>query len=204
MKQPAPADPEAPVRLLLLGPPGVGKGTQAKRLAELYGVLHLSSGELLRAEVKRGTELGRKAERYMRAGDLVPDDLLINMVMDRLNQPDAAAGWIGDGFPRTLEQAERAYRTAAERDATALAAISLEADEEELVERLRARAGLEGRGDDTEETIRHRMDVFRKQTHPLLDYYGDRGLLVRVDAMRDIDTVLAEIVDEVEKRRAAA
>ena len=189
------ADRRGPLRLLLLGPPGVGKGTQAERLADHYSLVHVSSGDLLRAEVEAGTPLGREAARYMDAGDLVPDDILLEGMVQRLVAPDLADGYVADGFPRTVAQAEKAYAVAREHDITVHAAISLQADDAELVRRMQHRATQMSRSDDTPETLEHRLQVFRAQTAPLLDYYAGRGILITVDAGGAPDAVFAAIVD---------
>ena len=180
-------------RLLFLGPPGAGKGTQAEMLARTLGVPHISTGAMLRDNVERGTELGKKAQAIMAAGDLVPDDLVVAMVEDRLAQDDAACGYLLDGFPRNVAQA-RALDAALGRGALELALL-VEADEEELVARLLQRAIEEGRADDNEETIRNRQAVYRAETEPLVGYYPDSGVVVvAVDGMGTIDEVFGRVV----------
>lgn len=180
-------------RLLFLGPPGAGKGTQAAMLARTLGVPHISTGAMLRDNVERGTDLGKKAQAIMVAGDLVPDDLVVAMVQDRLGRPDAECGFLLDGFPRNVNQA-RALDAALGAGALELALL-VEADEEELVARLLQRAIEEGREDDNEQTIRNRLDVYRGETEPLIGYYPDNGVMVvAVDGMGTIDEVFARIV----------
>jgi adenylate kinase len=175
------------VRLVLVGPPGAGKGTQAVRLAERLDVPHISTGDLFRANLKDQTDLGREAKRYMDAGDLVPDEVTVAMVRERLNHDDAAKGFILDGFPRTRSQAASLSELLAERDEQLDAVVELQVPEDELVRRLMGR----GRDDDTEDVIRRRQQVYRSETAPLLDHYSDR--LVSVDAVGSVE----EITDRV-------
>ena len=175
-------------RLLFLGPPGAGKGTQAAMLARALGILHLSTGEMLRRAVAEGTGLGRQAEAIMAAGDLVPDELVVAMVRERLAEPDAACGYLLDGFPRTMGQAE------ALGDAVELAVL-LEVGEDELVARLLGRAAELGRSDDNEETIRRRLRVYHEETAPLVGYYPSKGVaVVAVNGIGTVDDVFARIV----------
>lgn len=176
-------------RVLFLGPPGAGKGTQAKMLARALGVPHVSTGEMLRDAVAGGTELGKKAEAIMVAGDLVPDDLVVAIVEERLAGSDAACGYLLDGFPRNREQAE-ALGHAIGEDAIDTT-ISLEVPEDEVVARLLNRARLEGRSDDNEQTIRRRLAVYRQETEPLIDHY--RETLVAVDGLGTVEDVFARI-----------
>jgi adenylate kinase len=184
------------VRLLLIGAPGSGKGTQAERLAEHFGLTHISSGDLLRRHVDEGTKLGQAVQRYVSRGDLVPDTL----VMDALRKPVVAAsesgGYILDGFPRTVEQAELARSTAKELGVDAQVAVHLDVPREELIRRLLAR----GRGsDDTEDVIDHRLEVYDQHTVPMLDYYAERAELVRVDGSLPADEVTKALIGELEK-----
>ena len=180
-------------RLLLLGPPGAGKGTQATMLARAIGVPHISTGAMLRDNVAQGTELGRQAQAIMEAGDLVPDDLVVAMVKDRLEQQDATCGFLLDGFPRNVAQAEALDQAIG--SGTLELVLLLEADEDELVKRLMQRAQDEGRADDNEETIRNRQQVYRDETEPLVGYYPDRGVaVVAVDGMGSIDEVFSRLV----------
>jgi adenylate kinase len=179
-------------RILFLGPPGGGKGTQAQMLHRALGVPHISTGEMLREAVADDTELGRKAAAYMAAGDLVPDDLVVAMVEERLARDDAACGYILDGFPRNADQA-RALEAAVGADAVDTM-LYLAVDEDELVTRLLKRAEREGRCDDTEATIRHRLEVFLAETQPLVDYYG--GAVRTVDGMGEIKAVFCRVINE--------
>ena len=189
------------MRLLLLSPPGAGKGTQGRRIAERFGLAHLPTGDLLRANVADETPIGKAAKEHMDRGDLVPDQLVIDMMLARILDPDADAGYILDGFPRTLAQAEAGYTWAVERGLTLQAAIYLDVPEDEIFDRLLKRAHIEGRDDDNEETIRHRIDVFHEQTRPLADYYTGRGILVRVDALGEVDEVTDRIIAALEPFR---
>lgn len=172
------------MNVLLIGPPGSGKGTQGARLAELLSIEHLATGDLLRAEVEEGTELGRKAEAIMAKGDLVPDSVIIDLVMPKVRAANARNGYLLDGFPRSVDQAVEARRSAEAHDATPDAVIYLEVPRDELQRRILARAESEGRADDNEETVANRLRVFDEATAPLVDYYRDRGLLHSVDANR--------------------
>ena len=176
-------------RLLLLGAPGAGKGTQAERLVEKLGIPQISTGDMLRDAVSAGTEIGLKARDTMDRGELVPDELVIGVAEERLGRADAREGFILDGFPRTVAQA-RALDGMLERMGTRLErCVALVIDEEAVIERLRKRAAIEGRSDDNEETIRNRMSVYRAQTETLVAYYRERGVLAEVDGMGGIDEV---------------
>jgi adenylate kinase len=191
------------MRLLLVAPPGAGKGTQAELLAAHYGIAHLSSGDLLRREVAAGTAIGRAASAYLRRGDLVPDDLVLEMLVAPVLQAAASGGYVLDGFPRTLHQAEEAYRVAHESDGIELqAVIHLEVGRDELRRRLLARAELEGRSDDREATIDHRLDIYDAETRPLLGFYARRGLLVDVNGEQPAESVFSDIVDTVDGLQA--
>lgn len=180
-------------RILFLGPPGAGKGTQAAMLARALGVPHISTGAMLREAVAEGTELGKQAEAIMEAGDLVPDDLVVAMVAERLAADDAECGYLLDGFPRNVAQAE-ALDEAIGEGALELALL-LTAEEDELVSRLLARAEQEGRSDDNEATIRNRQAVYRRETEPLTEYYPEHGVeVVEVDGMGAVDEVFARLV----------
>jgi adenylate kinase len=181
------------MRMVLLGPPGAGKGTQAARLAERAGIPHIATGDIFRANVAQRTRLGRRAQRYMDRGDLVPDELVIAMVMERLAEADCADGFLLDGFPRTVAQAEALDHRLAELETPLSAALNFEVTEEELFRRLAGRSAALHRSDDTEQTIRHRLEVFAAKTRPLIDYYRHRGLLARVDAVGAIERVAARI-----------
>ncbi|HEX6247838.1 MAG TPA: adenylate kinase [Nocardioidaceae bacterium] len=188
------------MRLILMGPPGAGKGTQAKVISGRLGVPAVSTGDIFRANVSEGTPLGIKAKRYMDAGDYVPDEVTNAMVRDRLAQPDAEGGFLLDGYPRTVAQVAELDAMLADAGSALDAAVVLTVDHEELVQRLLHRAETEGRTDDTEDVIRHRQDVYNEQTAPLIAVYADRGLLVAVDGMGAVDEVTARVfaaLDEV-------
>jgi len=174
-------------RALILGPPGAGKGTQAAMLCKAIGIPHMSTGEMLRDHVSRGTDLGARAKVIMEAGDLVPDDIVIAMVKERLTAEDARCGFLLDGFPRTAPQAEALDREVADQPLEVV--INLEVDEEELVGRMLAR----GRADDTEETVRNRFVVYRRQTEPLIEHYEKQGLIRTVDGLGTIEEVFGRI-----------
>jgi adenylate kinase len=184
------------VRVVLLGPPGAGKGTQAQIIAGRFGVPAISTGDIFRANVSGQTELGRKAKAYMDAGDLVPDEITVAMVKDRLAEPDAKAGFLLDGFPRTIAQAEQLRQSLAELGQALDCVLELVVEEEELVRRLSGRRMLvDGqmiqREDDKPETVRHRLRVYREQTAPLSGFYEAEGLLARIDAIGEIEEVTA-------------
>jgi adenylate kinase len=186
------------MRVLLLAPPGAGKGTQATRLAKRFGVEHIASGDIFRQHVTEGSDLGHQVQEYLDRGDLVPDDLVIAIIGPRVAEAARQGGYVLDGFPRNLSQAERAYELAKEADVTADAVIHLEGDDDELLRRMRERAGREGRSDDSGTTARHRLEVYNEKTKPLLDYYRDRGLLVNINGMQPMDDVTADITDALE------
>jgi len=181
-------------RLVLLGPPGAGKGTQAERLAARLGVPAISTGDIFRANVAQGTELGTTAKEYMDAGKYVPDTVTNAMVRDRLAQPDAAGGFILDGYPRTTDQVRELDDMLAEAGTALTAVLELTADTDELVRRLALRAGAEGRSDDAEEVVRTRQQVYLEQTAPLVQVYSSRGLLRSVDGLGAIDDVTGRLV----------
>lgn len=178
--------------LLLMGPPGAGKGTQADRIAGSRGLIKLSTGDMLREHVRRGTELGQRAKGIMEAGDLVPDDLIIAMVRRELEGQQHVRVLL-DGFPRTPGQAAALDALLAEHDTAVTAAVALQVDSDELVRRLMQRSRDEGRFDDNEATIRKRMEVFHNETRPLLDYYEGQGKLVTIDGVGEQDTVTERI-----------
>ncbi|MDQ1580216.1 MAG: adenylate kinase [Microbacteriaceae bacterium] len=187
-------------RLLLIGPPGSGKGTQAARLAEIFGVPAVSTGDIFRANVKNGTALGLEAKSYMDAGEYVPDSLTNAIVHDRLQEVDAAGGFLLDGYPRTAEQVAELDRLLASDGTSLDAVVQLVADPDEVVRRLLKRAVDQGRTDDTEDVIRHRMALYEEQTAPLLDIYGARGLVTKVDALGAFDEVTARILAALAER----
>ena len=189
------------MRIVLLGPPGAGKGTQAAQIACRFGAPHIATGDIFRANVAEGTELGRAAQEYMDLGDLVPDEVVIAMVMERLAEDDCAAGFVLDGFPRTVNQAEALDRQLVDLGAPLHAVLCVEAAEEELLRRLAGRAAAQHRADDAEQTIRHRLEVFAIKTRPLIDYYARRGLLVNVDAIGPIEVVTKRILDDLDGNR---
>jgi len=180
-------------RLLLIAPPGGGKGTQGHQLAVDYGVPHISTGELLRDHVARSTSFGTRVKPYLDRGDLIPDDLVLGLVQDRLTKPVVLEGFVLEGFPRTLDQALTGYAWASELGLTLSAVIHLTVSEGELVRRLLERGRLTGRSDDTEDTIRHRLALYRRSTDPLLDFYRDRQILVDVDGSGPIPEVTRRI-----------
>jgi adenylate kinase len=187
------------MRLILLGPPGAGKGTQAQRLIAKHGIVQLSTGDMLRAAVAAGTPVGLRAKSIMDRGELVPDDVVVAIIADRIGQPDAKRGFVLDGFPRTVPQAEALNRLLAERGLKLDAVIELKVDEDRLVQRIEKRVaemtarGEKVRADDNPEVLKGRLSAYRAQTAPLADYYDSQGLLRRVDGMAPIDEVTAAI-----------
>ncbi|WP_299960524.1 adenylate kinase [uncultured Modestobacter sp.] len=195
------------VCLLLLGPPGAGKGTQGQLVASRLSIPPISTGDTFRAHVAAGTPLGLSARGYLEAGDLVPDAVTCAMLSERLTEPDTAAGFLLDGFPRTTAQAEALQGILAERGHELTRVIELQVGAAELVERLSARrVVIDGqslqRSDDTPDTIRHRLEVYQRETVPLSDWYGSLGLLSRVDASGDVDEVTARILDSFSRNGA--
>jgi adenylate kinase len=185
------ATPAAEV-VLLMGPPGAGKGTQATRVAVARGLTKLSTGDMLRAHVGAGTELGKRAKAIMDAGDLVPDDVIVGMVRAEVEAAERIR-FLFDGFPRTAAQAASLDALLAEQGAAVTAAVALDVPDDELVRRVLQRAEVEGRSDDNESTIRNRMVVYHEQTKPLLDYYDAQDKLVRIDGVGSMDDVTARI-----------
>jgi adenylate kinase len=175
------------MRIVFIGPPGAGKGTQAERLVQKYEMAHLSTGDMLRAARDAQTEVGRKADEYMSRGQLVPDEIIVAIIAAQLKQPDCRQGYLLDGFPRTIAQAEALDGMLAECCTPLEAVLELDVPEEELFRRLAGR----GRADDTPEVIRQRLVAYRKQTQPLLNYYGCRGLLRSIDGLGTVDEIFA-------------
>lgn len=181
-------------RMLIIGPPGAGKGTQAVRISERVGVPAISTGDIFRANIKDQTELGKEAQRYTDAGNLVPDSVTNSMVRDRLAQSDVSGGFLLDGYPRTVAQVEE-LDSILESNGTHLdVVLLLTADNDELVDRLLGRARDQGRTDDTEDVIRHRLDVYEAQTAPVVDVYQKRGIVTEVDGLGEIDAVTERIM----------
>ena len=181
-------------RLVLLGPPGAGKGTQAARLADELGVPAISTGDIFRSNIKNGTELGRQVQDITAAGRLVPDELTNELVRDRLAQADAVDGFLLDGYPRNVAQVAALDEILATAGRRIDLAVELVVDPQVVVERLTRRAQIEGRADDTEDVIRHRLDVYAEQTAPISRVYAARGMLVQVDGLGDVDDVTARLL----------
>jgi len=184
----------ATARLLIVGPPGAGKGTQAARLAESFGIPAISTGDIFRENVRAESELGVLAKSYMDRGEYVPDTVTNDLVADRLTWADADGGFLLDGYPRTPAQADTLDGILQNSGHTLDAVIELVADTEETVSRLLKRASEQGRSDDTEDVIRHRLEIYSKQTAPLLDLYNARGLLLQVDGLGEVDEVTARVM----------
>ena len=191
-------------RLLLVGPPGAGKGTQAAILAETFGIPAISTGDIFRNNVANETPLGLQVKAIMEAGEYVPDSLTNDIVADRLREPDARSGFLLDGYPRTPDQVDELDRILAADNAVLDVVVLLVADADVVVARLLKRATEQGRLDDTEEVIRHRMDVYVEQTSPIIDGYDKRNLVVRVDPLGAVDEVTARIVDALAQRNISA
>ena len=188
-----------PLNVLLLGPQGAGKGTQAKRISAEYGIPHIASGEILRAEMDAGTELGKRVKETIERGDLVSDDLMIELIRNRLEQPDTESGFVLDGFPRTTVQAEALDSMFGDIGRNFSVAFSLQIPDEVAFERLRRRA----RADDTDEAIQRRLDNYHRETEPLIEYYRTRGNVVPIHANRSENEVFAEIQRALEQVPAA-
>ena len=184
--------------MIFLGPPGAGKGTQAKHLSNLCKVPHISTGDILRAAVAQQTDLGKKAKFYMNAGNLVPDELILGMIRERLTADDTTLGWILDGFPRNVEQAAFLDELLTEISQPFECVVNLDVPDEVIVSRLTQRGLQEGRADDTEETIRHRLEVYRQRTEPLIDFYRNRQQLVSVDGNQPIEVVTDDMLKVVQ------
>ncbi len=215
------------MNIIFLGPPGAGKGTQAKILVEKYGIPQISTGDMLREHVKKGTELGKKAKEYMDKGQLVPDEIILSMVKERLSQPDAQKGFILDGFPRTVAQAEALDKMLEEMGRRIEFVLALIVPDDELVERLTGRrtckncgmmyhikfkppkvdnkcdvcgGELYQRPDDNEETVRNRLKVYHESTAPLIEYYKKKGVLFEIDGTKSIEEITQEIINILEKK----
>jgi adenylate kinase len=181
----------------MVAPPGAGKGTQAERLSRRYGIEHISSGDMLRAEVARGTDAGQQAAAYLKRGDLVPDEVVLDMLMERVTAAVGRGGYVLDGFPRNLRQAEAAYQRSRGGEAELQAAVLLLVDDDELRRRLLARAGAENRTDDTPAVIEHRLDVYRQETEPIVEHYRARRILRPVDGNGPVEEVTNRVVDAI-------
>ncbi len=192
------------VRLLLIGPPGAGKGTQAARLSHSFGIPAISTGDIFRSNVRNQTPLGKQAKAYMDAGDNVPDSLTNDLIRGRLEEPDAHAGFLLDGYPRTTDQVRELDEFLASHGAALDVVVELVADPDVVVERLRKRAIDQGRSDDDESVVRHRLDVYREQTAPLIDIYDGRGVLVKIDALGAVDEVTDRITAALGERGITA
>jgi adenylate kinase len=187
------------MRLLLIGPPGSGKGTQAVRIAEHFGIAHISSGDLLRRHVADRTSIGRAIEEYVNRGDLVPDGVVMDLLRKPVTAASQAGGYVLDGFPRTVEQAEAAYLVAKALGASVRIAVHLDVDRDELVRRVLARGRETGRADDTEDVINHRLQVFEERTRPLLDYYARREELITVNGARPVEEVSWSVIVQLQR-----
>ncbi|HEX3037228.1 MAG TPA: adenylate kinase [Thermodesulfobacteriota bacterium] len=179
--------------LVIFGPPGAGKGTQAAKIRDKYGVLHISTGDMLRASVKEGTEIGKLAKSFMDKGELVPDDVMVEIIKERIAKPDSRNGFMLDGFPRTIPQAEALDKMLHNKGLTIDAVISIEVSDNEIIKRISGRQAEEQREDDSVDVVRNRLRVYRDQTEPLKEYYRDKGILKEVDGIGTVDAVFERI-----------
>jgi adenylate kinase len=191
------------IRLLLIGAPGAGKGTQAEKLSSAFNIPAISTGDIFRHNVKNETELGKQAKAFMDRGEYVPDSLTNALVRDRLSQADAVEGFLLDGYPRTADQVEELDDILASQGKQLDVVVQLTADTDEVVRRLLNRAIEQGRADDTEDVIRRRLEVYAEQTAPLTDVYAERGLLVTVDGLGEVAEVTGRILEALEARNSA-
>jgi len=192
------------MRVLMIAPPGAGKGTQGALIAAHFGVPHIATGDLLRDHVARQTDLGQDVRHHLERGELVPDNIVLDMVREAVVAAKAASGgYVLDGIPRNMTQARALYLIGLELEMTAHVALQLNADDRELTRRLLARAMLEGRSDDTEEVIRQRLNLYHGVTHPIVAWYGERGILLSVDAMRPVEEVSRDILTSLEAMQKA-
>jgi adenylate kinase len=189
------------MRVLMVAPPGAGKGTQGAVIAAHFDIPHIATGDLLRDHVARRTELGLAVQEHLDRGELVPDEIVLDMVRAEMARAKDRGGYVLDGIPRSLSQARELYRIGRSMDMTADVALHLKADDDELIRRLLARAALERRSDDTEDVIRHRLELYHRVTHPIVDWYATRGILVSVDAMRPAERVGRQILTALEAMR---
>jgi adenylate kinase len=190
-------------RLLIVGPQGSGKGTQGVRIAEAYGIPVVSTGDVFRANIKAGTELGQRVQQIVEQGRLVPDELTSEIVRDRLSQPDAAPGFLLDGYPRNLGQVAHLDDFLTSRDESLDAVIELRVPRDESIARLGLRAAQEGRSDDTDEVIAHRLDIYENETAPILDVYGERGIVDAIDGIGTLDEITGRIFAALKARGLA-
>ncbi|MCK9398952.1 MAG: adenylate kinase [Bacteroidales bacterium] len=188
--------------LILFGPPGSGKGTQSSRIAEKYNLVHISTGDIFRREIRNKSALGLKVQSIIERGELVPDDLLVDILRSALQQAGNLRGFVFDGFPRTIRQAEDLDKLLNETGETVSLVLSLDVDEEEVVTRLLKRAQLEGREDDTEDVIRNRMKVYHSQTHPLIEYYNQQAKFKSLTGVGSIDDIFRDICKVIDRSRS--
>lgn len=188
------------LNIVIFGAPGSGKGTQSERIVEKFGLNHISTGDVLRAEIKNGTGLGKTAKQYIDQGQLIPDDLMIDILADVLDSFEDSKGVIFDGFPRTIKQAEELKKMLAARRQEVSLMLDLNVPEKELVERLINRGKVSGRADDNEETIRKRLDVYHSQTSPLIDWYKQEGQYCHINGLGELQDITQEICTQIENK----